>query len=148
VNHGDLRRIRAFPVDKPPLHRVAKRDDPGGLSHEKSIHLRQRVVDDAAPKILEEHGDFRKDVLAQKHERRSRPGGRRKRRETHDWRIGQRHHDIGPPDALSFEDGRSEISHIVSRTSREAARIQRRSSAPDDVHAVTPLGIGQPRIRT
>ncbi len=106
VNHGDLRRVRALPLDEPPLHRVAERDDPCGLPHEKSIHLGQRVVDDAAAKILEEHGDFRKDVLAQKHERHTRPGGCRKRGETDDRRIGQRHHDVGPPDALSLEDGR------------------------------------------
>src|SRR4029453_420582 len=90
VDHGHLGWVRTFAVNQTPLHRLAQGDDSSGLPDEESIDLRQRCIHGVAVKVFQQRSHFRKDVLAQKDERRTCFRGGADRSEADDWRVRQR----------------------------------------------------------
>ncbi len=79
-----------------PSCRRARRSATARRTRKRFTPIEQRV-DQRTVKILEQAGDFRKDVLAEEHHAAPRP--RRQRRQPDDRRIGQRHRHVLPRQA-------------------------------------------------
>ena len=122
VDDVDARRVRAFFLDEPPPHPIAERDDRVGVPQQIAVDAIERRVHGAVLKVLDQHRDLRKDVLAEEHEARAGAPRRPQRRQPENRRIGQRDDDVGPADAEAGEHRGGEIAQVVRRSAGEAAR--------------------------
>ena len=89
--------------------------------------------------ILEEHGHFREDVLAEKDELRAGPPRRPERQQAHDRRIGERDDDVGLLHGQRRHRGRQKIADVVERAAREAPRSKARAVRAKNPDAVVRL---------
>ena len=133
VDDRDPRRIGPFFVDQPAPHPVAERDDRVGIAQQVAVDPIERAVDERVVEILEQRGDFGKNVLAQEHEPRAGAPSGKTRRETENRRIGQRHDDVGSTDVECGEPGRGEVGEVVRGAAGEPRRGEASAIRPENV---------------
>src|ERR1043166_415013 len=84
-------------------------------------------VDRRVVEVFEERGDFRKDILAEKHEARARPSCRRQRRQAENRRIGQRDDDVLRADLTRCRQSRHEEGEVVRCAADESPPGEQRA---------------------